>query len=67
MKTRCTPAFTATLATLGLTYPEWRTLAARRRARTRWVRQTIRQVQRYHSGRGIWWQGTYHRHKEEML
>jgi hypothetical protein len=66
MKTRCTPAFAATLATLGLTYADWRRLTSagvRHRWRhirgTRGTRQTVRKVQRLHTGRGLWWQGQY--------
>ena len=64
MKAACSPEFTATLQRLGLTYLDWRTLCRRcygypRPKRTRLVRQRVKQVQRLHTGRGLWWRGQW--------
>ena len=66
MKTTYSPEFRDTLARVGLTPQEWRTLARdrycpphgkHRHRRTHWVRQFVKKVQRVHSGQRLYLRG----------
>mgnify|MGYP001580245208 CR=1 FL=1 len=63
MKASCTPEFDVTLQSVGLTYQDWtllcRRTASQRLRRTHWVRQFVRNVQRVHTGGGMWYGGRY--------